>query len=227
MVLEGDTLSLDFTSFIAYFERSSTDTAFPEEKWYTEKDVYGTWKLCGVYTVSDSQYYTLAEVRKANEKLAESYFVFAQDGKGFVRIEDSEQHITWTYEDKTIIIGNAKIGCAYDLLFMTDDTYIYLFIKDSDDCTIPEKQDDIRPEFKEAMDSYEEFFKEYCEFMKKMKENPNDISLLLSYTQYMTQYAEMMQKMEAMDDGTLNDAELQYYLEVTGRITQMLYEAAL
>ena len=94
MVLEGDTLSLDFTSFIAYFERSSTDTAFPEEKWYTEKDVYGTWKLCGVYTVSDSQYYTLAEVRKANEKLAESYFVFAQDGKGFVRIEDSEQHIT-------------------------------------------------------------------------------------------------------------------------------------
>lgn len=84
--------------------------------------------------------------------------------------------------------------------------------------------DDIRPEFKEAMDSYEEFFDEYVEIMKKFEEDPSDISFLADYAQYMAQYAEMMQKLEAWESEDLNAAETAYYVDVQARITKKLME---
>lgn len=87
--------------------------------------------------------------------------------------------------------------------------------------------DGMRPGFKEALDSYEDFFDEYCDFMKKFNESPNDLSLLGEYTEYLTQYSETMEKMGELDDGEMNDAELKYYLEVTNRINQKLIDAAL
>lgn len=42
----------------------------------------------------------------------------------------------------------------------------------------------IRPEIKEALDSYEKFFDEYCAFMKKYSENPSDLSLIMSFATY-------------------------------------------
>jgi len=87
--------------------------------------------------------------------------------------------------------------------------------------------DGMRPEFKEALDSYEDFFDEYCDFMKKFNESPDDLSLLGEYTEYLTQYSETMEKMDKLDDGEMNDAEMKYYLEVTTRINQKLIDAAL
>jgi hypothetical protein len=86
--------------------------------------------------------------------------------------------------------------------------------------------DGMRPEFKEAMDSYESFFTEYCNFLQKYQESPGDVSLLADYTTYMTQYTDTMSKMEALGNGDLSDTELKYYIEVTGRITQMLLDSA-
>ncbi len=86
--------------------------------------------------------------------------------------------------------------------------------------------DGMRPEFKEALDSYEDFFEEYCDFMKKYAENPTDLGLLVDYAEYMSQYAETMSKLEALDDSEMNDAETKYYIEVSGRITQMLMEVS-
>ena len=85
----------------------------------------------------------------------------------------------------------------------------------------------IRPDFKAAMDSYEKFFKEYCDFMKKYTANPTDLRLIAQYADMMKQYADTMEKMEAWEDGDLNDAELKYYLEVSARIEKMLFDAAL
>ena len=82
----------------------------------------------------------------------------------------------------------------------------------------------MRPEFKEAMDSYEEFYKEYCDVLKKYSSNPTDLSILTEYTKVMEQSVEMSEKFEAWDEGEMNDAELKYYLEVSGRVTQMLLE---
>lgn len=87
--------------------------------------------------------------------------------------------------------------------------------------------DGMRPEFKEAIDSYEDFFDEYCDFMKKYSESPDDLSLLGEYMEYLTQYSETMDKMDALDDGEMNDAEMKYYLEVTNRINQKLLDVAL
>lgn len=81
----------------------------------------------------------------------------------------------------------------------------------------------IRPEFKEALDAYEEFFDDYCEIMKQYMENPLDMSLLTKYGEYMEKADEMDEKIEALDDGEMSDEELAYYLEVTGRVlTKML-----
>lgn len=92
-----------------------------------------------------------------------------------------------------------------------------------------EKQDEnlvdgMRPEFKEAMDSYEAFYKDYCDVLKKYSENPTDLSLLKEYGEVMEKSIEMSEKFEAWDEGEMNDAELKYYLEVNGRVTQMLLE---
>ncbi len=82
----------------------------------------------------------------------------------------------------------------------------------------------IRPDFKNAMDSYEDFFKSYCEFMKKYQKNPSDMGLLMDYAKFMQQYSETMEKMENLKSDNLNTAELAYYTEVTARITKMLLE---
>lgn len=82
----------------------------------------------------------------------------------------------------------------------------------------------IRPEFKEAMDSYEAFFDEYIEFMKNYDEN--DATMLLKSANILTQYAETMEKMEEKGSEEMNDAEAAYYLEVTTRINQKLLSVA-
>lgn len=82
--------------------------------------------------------------------------------------------------------------------------------------------DGMRPAFKEAMDSYEAFFDEYCEFMNNYMESDDVLGMLNDYTEYMTQYAETMEKMSAMEQGEMSDAELKYYLEVTERINKKL-----
>lgn len=84
----------------------------------------------------------------------------------------------------------------------------------------------IRPEFKEAMDSYEEFMNDYVEFMKKLEKNPNDTTLLLSYAQYLADYAEFCKDFEAWGSENMNAAEQKYYIEVQTRVNKLLLEVA-
>lgn len=86
--------------------------------------------------------------------------------------------------------------------------------------------DGMRPEFKKTMDSYEKFFDDYCDIMKKFSKNPNDLSILADYAKFTAQYADYMSKMEAMENEEMNDAEAKYYLEVTARISKKLLENA-
>ena len=85
---------------------------------------------------------------------------------------------------------------------------------------------EMRPEFKEAMDSYEAFYDEYCAFMKEYSENPSDLTLLSQYGEMMTQLSDMTEKFEAWNEDEMNDAELNYYLEVSNRVAQKLLEVA-
>lgn len=85
--------------------------------------------------------------------------------------------------------------------------------------------DGMRPEFKEAMDSYEAFYEEYCELMEQYGDNPSDLSLLKKYTEFMTKAQEVEEKFNAWE-GDMNDAELKYYTEVSMRISQKLLETS-
>ena len=83
----------------------------------------------------------------------------------------------------------------------------------------------IRPEIKEAIDSYEAFFDEYIAFMKSFDASSSDMQMMLRYTSFLQQYQETMEKFEAMEED-LNDAEHAYYLEVMLRVEQKLLEAS-
>ena len=84
----------------------------------------------------------------------------------------------------------------------------------------------IDPEFKAAMDSYEEFMDEYVAFMKKYKANPSDLSLLTDYANYMSKYAEFVEDFEKWEDEEMNAAETAYYIDVQARVSKKLLEAA-
>lgn len=90
----------------------------------------------------------------------------------------------------------------------------------------PELVDGMRPEFKEAMDSYEAFYDEYCEFMTEYKKNPTDTTLLAKYSELMIKVAEMDKAFEEWNEDELNDTELKYYLEVSNHIMQKLVDVA-
>ena len=83
---------------------------------------------------------------------------------------------------------------------------------------------DVRPEFKEAMDSYEEFFDDYVIFMKAYKESEDTISMSAEYTSMMTQYFKTMTELQKVDEDDLSDEEALYYAEVMLRINQKLLQ---
>ena len=92
--------------------------------------------------------------------------------------------------------------------------------------TVPEttslSESTIRPEFKAAMDAYEEFYDEYCDLMAQYTKNPSNLSLLGKYGQMMTKMAEVDAAFEKWNDADMTTAEAAYYLEVNGRVLQKL-----
>lgn len=85
--------------------------------------------------------------------------------------------------------------------------------------------DGMHPEFKEAMDSYEEFIDEYCAFMKKYADSDGtDLGMLADYTEYMGKYADFVASFDAWDEDEMNDTELAYYLDVQTRVNKKLLE---
>ncbi len=70
----------------------------------------------------------------------------------------------------------------------------------------------IRPEVKEAIDSYEEFIDSYCAFMESY--DASDTSQLATYTALVQKEIEMTAKFDAMDESAFTDAEADYYAEV-------------
>lgn len=82
----------------------------------------------------------------------------------------------------------------------------------------------IRPEIKEAIDSYEAFIDEYCEFMKNY--NASDFTMLAKYAEFLSKEVEMTKQFNDIENEDLNDAETAYFLEVDARCIQKLNEAA-
>ncbi len=81
---------------------------------------------------------------------------------------------------------------------------------------------------KEFLDSYESFMDEYVEFMKKYMSAGTDsmMSMMGDYYSILSRYADFSAKIDAMDESQLTNAELSYYIEVTGRVSQKLLAVA-
>lgn len=94
--------------------------------------------------------------------------------------------------------------------------------------TVPEttsvSESAIRPEFKKAMDAYEEFYDEYCEFLEKYSKNPSDATLIGQYGKMMTKMTEVNAAFEKWNNADMSTAEAAYYLEVSSRVLQKLAE---
>ena len=90
----------------------------------------------------------------------------------------------------------------------------------------PEKVDNnaIRPDVKEAIDSYEAFIDTYCEFMKKA--DYGDMAWLAEYAKYMSKLSDYEKKMDAIKDKDLTKAENDYYLEVLMRCNKKMLDVA-
>ena len=87
--------------------------------------------------------------------------------------------------------------------------------------------DGMRPEFKEAMDTYEDFMNEYCDFMEKYAESDDtDLELLADYADYMSKYNDVVEAFEKWENDDMNARETEYYLEVQLRINKKLIEVA-
>lgn len=84
--------------------------------------------------------------------------------------------------------------------------------------------DKVTTSFKETMDSYEQFMNQYVEFMKRYSESPDDLDMITEYIEMLQKYNELTEKINAIDEDSLSSADLAYYLEVTGRVTEKLTE---
>lgn len=82
----------------------------------------------------------------------------------------------------------------------------------------------IRTEFKEAMDTYEAFYDDYCEIMAKYTKNPTDLSILGKYADMLAKAEEMDKKFNAWDEGSLSGEELKYYLDVMNRVQKKMID---
>ena len=84
----------------------------------------------------------------------------------------------------------------------------------------------IRPEIKEAIDSYETFMNDYCDFMEKYNESDDTAAMLTEYSDYMKKYADFADKFDKIQDEDLNTEETKYYIDVQTRVSKRLLETS-
>ena len=90
--------------------------------------------------------------------------------------------------------------------------------------TDEQSEGEVDADFKKMMDSYEDFFDEYIEFMKKYENSDDVAGMLNDYADYMTKYADYMQKLNDVDTDNLSTADAAYYTKVQARIVKKLAE---
>lgn len=86
--------------------------------------------------------------------------------------------------------------------------------------------DGVTAEFKEMMDGYESIMNKYCDFMEKYNSSSNTASMLADYAKITAEQVEWSGKISAVDQTTLSEADLAYYVEVTDRVNQRLVSVA-
>lgn len=91
-----------------------------------------------------------------------------------------------------------------------------------------EEIEEVDPEFKAALDQYEAFIDDYCDFLEAYLKADTDtqLSMMEDYAAWMSQYAEVMDAVRTLDacQDEMTPAQLSYYVEVTARVSQRMIE---
>lgn len=224
-------LALTIDNTVIYFEKESESVVFPGERELHEEDFYGTWGVIAGYIASSKSTITLADIKSSYAGFADSVVILSDNGEGFIKLSKGDIHGNWTYSDGNIQVDTMTLTLTNDLIRVpfTNGDFMY-YEKVSDNHTIPEEianiadETGLRPEFKEAMDSYEAFYTEYCDILKKYTKNPSDFSILGKYMELMGKLSDMDEKFEAWESEDLNNEELKYYMDVNNRVMKMLLD---
>ena len=204
----------------------------PEEP--TESTYYGTWEVVSIEQNGISA--TVEALGKnGNYNASHIGLILCEDGTGCLYVQDEQNMLKWNITEEGISVNNVTLPLINNRLVinMDDGTVCYLE-KVSDDQTIPEPSAEpttepsaeagLRPEFKEAMDSYEAFYAEYCDLLKKYMNNPSDLSILTKYMSLMGKLSDMDEKFKAWESEDLNNEELKYYMDVNNRVMKKLLD---
>ena len=89
-------------------------------------------------------------------------------------------------------------------------------------------ESEIRPEIREFLDAYEACMDEYVEFMQEYMnaDSAGMVAMMSEYYGVLARYTEFAEAMEDFDESELTNAELAYYIEVTGRVSRKLLAVA-
>ena len=230
-------------------ESSYAPTIKPEETDPYEK-YYGTWTTSSVSV--DGTKFTKEQLDALGDgKEADIILVFNKDGTmtGYDFYSENIQYFNYSKneDNSSIVLDGVEFLIEDNELVcpINSNTTLYMEkISDRQDSSIIEEliaakpkqeeiieeetisKDTIRPEIKEAIDTYESFIDEYLEFMDKYeKSNGTDLSLLVDYANFLSSLSDYEEKMDALQDD-LTDAEYWYYYEVLTRCNEKLIKAS-
>ncbi len=152
---------------------------------------------------------------------------------GDIELTMEDDELVFPIEEDTIfylekISDRQDEGIAEEVLKKEDETVEP--IEEAPEEPEPDEKEEvsentIRPEIKEAIDAYEAFIDEYCEFMTKYAESDgSDLSLLVDYATFMGKLEDYTEKFDALEDD-LTDAEYWYYIEVLNRCNEKMLKA--
>lgn len=89
----------------------------------------------------------------------------------------------------------------------------------------PQNKNEVDPELKAFLDSYEAYIDEYVVFMKKyLSDTGNALTMLSEYLVMMQKYEEFAEKIDEYDEKEMSSADEKYYLEVVSRCTIKMAE---
>ena len=197
----------------------------------------GTWQASGV--IINGVSLTIDELKALGQGdgLENVYMIIKDDGKCYFSADN--KFYDWSFASDVLTVGGIECSYINGVINMLGKDFTLTMNKISNSQEISEIPNNIetspketeannttglRPEFKEAMDSYEAFYDEYCSFMIEYQKNPTDINLLFKYTEMLTKLSEMDAAFKSWDQNELSDEELKYYLDVNNRVMQKLID---
>lgn len=91
-----------------------------------------------------------------------------------------------------------------------------------------EETETINPELKKALDDYEVFINQYCDFLDAYltADTNEQLAMMSDYTAIMSQYSDVADAIRALGEcrDQMNSEELKYYLDVTNRCSTRMIE---